>query len=177
MRSEQMYEVFPARPEWLTVSKEKGKLSRFHLHNAAGDLVARLDWPSVFRMGTANGSWSGGRINFKHRRWWSADFIYQLEGKSEVGELPFVWKRLTNAILWDNEQFHLKTKGWFLRHFQLFDAQDELLAEFRIREKFISFKIEISLESRLFRYKNPEALVLTGLFLLFIRLRRAKSAG
>ncbi len=177
MQIEQPFQLFPAQANLLTVGRVKGKLSKFVVRNPAGETVAMLNWASLLQPGKATGSWAGGQIHFKQRRWWSADMVYQLSGKSEVGELPFEWQRFSNAILWEHEKFRLKTKGWFLRHFQLFDAQDELLAEYRIREKFISFQLEIKLENRLFRYKNPETLVLTALFLLFVRLRRAKSAA
>lgn len=177
MLNEQQFQTFPTRAELLLVGREKDKLSKFVVRNAAGETVAQLGWSSLLQPGKATGSWAGGQIHFKQRRWWSADMVYQLSGTSAIGELPFAWRHFSNDILWENERFRLKTKGWFLRHFQLFDANDALLAEYRLREKFISFKLEISIENRLFKYKNPEALLLTGLFLLFIRLRRAKSAS
>jgi hypothetical protein len=177
MSTEIQYRPFPQKPELLVALREKGKPNKFVLRNTNEAVVAQLEWSGILQRRSATGSWAGGKITFKHPHWWSAKLNYQVAGDTELGSLPFEWRRLTYAVDWGHERFRLKTKGWFLRHFQLFDAQDELLADFRIREKFISFKIEISLEKRLYKHKNPEALLLTGLYLLFTRLQHAKSAG
>jgi len=171
------YSKIATQPEVLLAIREKGLKSRFEVRNSQEVLVAKLDWSGLFHQGAAIGSWSGGEIRFKRKKWWSSDLLYQLSGSNSWGLLPFEWRQLSHTIEWEHERFQLKSKGWFMRRFQLFDASDQLLADYRIRERFISFKIEISTENRLFKYQKPEALLLIGLYLLLTRLRNARRAS
>lgn len=177
MNNEQHFSSFPTQPELLTAIREKITSNRFVLRNAQDKEVASLQWMGFFSRNQAIGSWNGGKITIQNPKWWSTKLTYQVEGDSNIGQLPFEWRHMTHAIDWQQQRFRLKPKGWFLRRFQLFDEQNELLADFQIREKFISFKIDINCETRLYKYKRPEALVLTALYLLYTRLRRARSAA
>lgn len=163
--------------ETLVAIRKKGLNSQFEIRNPRELLVAQLDWDGFFHRGAAKGNWAGGEIQFKRKSWFSTDLVYQLTGKSEAGLMPFEWRQLSHSLIWENERFQLKSKGWFLRRFQLFDATEQLLADFSIRERFISFKIEINPESRLYKYPQPEAILLAALYILLTRIRNARRAS
>lgn len=166
-----------SQAEMLVAIRKKGLKSQFEIRNNHELLVAQLDWEGVFHWGAAKGSWTGGEIQFKRKSWFSADLEYQLSGSTETGQMPFSWRHFNHSLIWGHERFQLKSKGWFLRRFQLFDANEQLLADFSIRERFISFKIEINPENRLYKYAQPEAILLAALYILITRVQNARRAA
>ncbi len=173
---ETAFQPFPGNTSPLLAVREKGMVSRFAVTDENGHPVARLDWAGIFHYGKATGQWEGGSISFQRKKWWSGDLTFTLNGTEEEGALPFRMRKLRHEIEWHYDTLDLKQKGWFMRRFELVDAGGQLLSTFSVRERFISFKIEIQPEPRLYKMKRPEALLLTSLYLLITRIRNARSA-
>lgn len=124
----------------------------------------------------AHAYWSNGEVHFHYPKWYSPRLAVNIKGVSQAAmvERKLFWR--SDHLHWFNHRFTFVQKGFFLRHFQLIDQNQQVVLDWHITERFLSFRLECTNDGRLYKLPYPEALILLCLFLILQRLRDVQSS-
>ncbi len=124
----------------------------------------------------AQGFWFNGEAQFRFPKWYSPRIEINIVGVSQAAmvERKLFWR--SDHLHWFNHRFIFVQKGFFLRHFQLIDQNQQVVLDWHITERFLSFRLESTNDGRIFKLPHPEALILLCLFLILQRLRDVQSS-
>jgi hypothetical protein len=170
-------ELLPLEPgtSHLIFLKKKLLHQSFEGSDSSGKLLMTFSRPRSWSR-NANGFWHDGEVHFRYPKWYSRRVEVNIHGLAEQPTVArkFFWR--TDHIQWFNHRLTFVQKGFFLRHYQLIDQNEQVVLDWHITERFLSFRLESTNDGRIFKLPHPEALNLLCLFLILQRIRDAQAS-